>query len=62
MLTRIRNATAARKNELVLPYSKFKSNLAKLLQKEGFVSGVNELTGRHNCCRLILSIQQMANR
>ncbi len=54
MLTRIRNATAARKNELVLPYSKFKSNLAKLLQKEGFVSGVNELTGRHKMLQINL--------
>jgi small subunit ribosomal protein S8 len=46
MLTRIRNAISAEKQELVLPYSKFKHNLAKLLLAEGFVSGVNELPGR----------------
>ena len=46
MLTRIRNALASKKSELVLPYSKFKHNLAKLLLAEGFVSGVNELPGR----------------
>ncbi len=46
MLTRIRNALASKKSELVLPYSKFKHNLAKLLLSEGFVSGVNELPGR----------------
>ncbi len=46
MLTRIRNALAARKQELVMPYSKFKFNLAKLLLAEGFVSGVNVLEGR----------------
>ncbi len=45
MLTRIRNAAAAQKTELVLPYSKFKANLAQVLLKEGFVSSVNELTG-----------------
>jgi len=46
MLTRIRNAVAVQKTELVLPYSKFKHNLAKVLLAEGFVSGVNELPGR----------------
>ncbi|MEZ4180196.1 MAG: 30S ribosomal protein S8 [Candidatus Doudnabacteria bacterium] len=46
MLTRVRNALAAGKAELVLPYSKFKHNLANVLLQEGFVSGVNELSGR----------------
>lgn len=46
MLTRIRNALAARKSELVMPYSKFKHNLANVLLAEGFISGVNELPGR----------------
>jgi small subunit ribosomal protein S8 len=43
MLTRIRNASAAKKSELVLPYSKFKANLAELLVKAGFISGSQEL-------------------
>ena|SRR5581483_1738303 len=42
MLTRIRNASRAAKAELVLPYSKFKLNLAQLLAKEGFIASVNE--------------------
>jgi small subunit ribosomal protein S8 len=46
MLTRIRNALAAHRPELVLPYSKFKHALAKVLLEEGFISGVNELPGR----------------
>lgn len=46
MLTRIRNAIAAQKTELVLPYSKFKHSLANVLLTEGFISGVNELPGR----------------
>lgn len=45
MLTRIRNASAAKKSELVLPYSKFKANLAQVLQTEGFVGAVDELVG-----------------
>ncbi len=54
MLTRIRNAIAAKKTELVLPYSKFKHNLAKLLLAEGFISGVNELSGRMKMLQLNL--------
>lgn len=40
MLTRIRNASQANKAELVMPYSKLKENLAKLLLAEGFVAGM----------------------
>ena len=46
MLTRIRNALRAQKHELVMPYSKFKHNVARVLLAEGFISGVNELPGR----------------
>lgn len=46
MLTRMRNALAAGKQDLVLPYSKFKHNLANLFLAEGFITGVNELPGR----------------
>lgn len=52
MLTRIRNAVAAKKSELVLPHSKFKANLASLLLKEGFISGVNELAGNHKTLQI----------
>jgi len=54
MLTRLRNAIAAHKTELVLPYSKFKHSLAKVLLAEGFVSGVNELPGRVKMLQLNL--------
>lgn len=54
MLTRIRNAVRARKTELVLPYSNFKASLARLLQKEGYISGVNELSGRHKSIQINL--------
>lgn len=54
MLTRIRNAARAKKGELVLPYSKFKENLAKLLLKEGFVSGVQQVDGQHKMLQINL--------
>ena len=54
MLTRIRNASQAQKTELVLPYSKFKANLAQVFLKEGFISGVNELTGDHKMLQINL--------
>lgn len=54
MLTRIRNAAAARKQELVMPYSKFKHSLANVLLAEGFIAGVNELPGRMKMLQLNL--------
>ena len=54
MLTRIRNAAQAQKNELVLPYSKFKANLAQVLLKAGFIGGVNELQGDHKMLQINL--------
>jgi small subunit ribosomal protein S8 len=54
MLTRIRNASQAKKAELVLPYSKFKANLAKLLAKEGFVGTVGELIATHKMLQINL--------
>lgn len=58
MLTRIRNAIRAHKAELVMPYSKFKHNLANVLLQEGFVSGVNELPGRMKMLQVNLKYGQ----
>jgi small subunit ribosomal protein S8 len=50
MLTRIRNASAARHKEVTLPSSKVKREIARILQEEGFIDswatstdGVREL-------------------
>ncbi|MBA3758323.1 30S ribosomal protein S8 [Candidatus Saccharibacteria bacterium] len=40
MLSRIRNAIAVRKHEIVLPHSKVKESVAKLLKENRFVSEV----------------------
>ncbi len=41
MLTRIRNAQAAKKADVSLPYSKFKHSLGKVLVKEGWVRTID---------------------
>ncbi len=40
MLTRIRNAAAIRRPEVVLPMSKLKLNIAKLMQENGWLENV----------------------
>lgn len=40
LLTRIRNAGMAQHRELVLPHSRLKESVARLLQQEGFLSEV----------------------
>jgi len=54
MLTRIRNAQAAKKSDLVLPYSKFKRHLAELLLKEGFIGSVEEVSDKHKMLKINL--------
>lgn len=44
MLARIRNAQAAKKTEILLPFSKVKFHIAKILEKEGYVSAAEEVS------------------
>jgi small subunit ribosomal protein S8 len=37
MLTRIRNAVAATRSHVVMPHSKIKENIAKILKENGFI-------------------------
>ena len=48
MLTRIRNANAAMFDSVKMPSSKLKENLAKILEREGFISGftVTQVEGK----------------
>lgn len=52
MFTRIRNASAVKKTELLLPTSKLKYEIAKILEREGWVRKANiipgGLNGQHN--------------
>ncbi len=43
MLTRIRNAQAVKKLEVILPYSKLKFNIAKILETEKWIKDVEKI-------------------
>ena len=43
MLTRIRNAIMVRREEVVVPKSKMKAEIAKILVKEGYVETIEEI-------------------
>lgn len=46
MLTRIRNATMARHEFVLLPWSNVKLSIAKLLKEEGFIDNYEVLRGK----------------
>ncbi|MDP2684107.1 MAG: 30S ribosomal protein S8 [bacterium] len=43
MLTRIRNASLVHKGYTLIPYSKIKFEVAKLLEQEGFILGIEDI-------------------
>ncbi len=46
-LTRLRNAGAARKDEVLAPYSKIKAEIARILKQEGYISNYEvDTTGK----------------
>lgn len=45
MLTRIRNAQAARKRSVMIPYSRVKHDIANILHQEGYIATVAIDTG-----------------
>lgn len=54
MLTRVRNALAVQKNEVVLPYSKIKHEIAKLLKQEGYLLAVEKIEDKFPTLKLTL--------
>ena len=42
MLTRVRNASRARHTEVLVPASRTKREIARILKEEGFIAGVRE--------------------
>lgn len=44
MLTRLRNASLVRKTDTLVPFSAMKFSLAKILEKEGYVGRVEQVT------------------
>ena len=49
MLTRIRNANAAMKDEVLMPASKQKTALADILKKEGYISDFHRTKSIGSC-------------
>ncbi len=60
MLTRIRNANLARHATTQIPASRMASNIAKVLQSEGFISGMKE-EGEGIQRKLVLSLKYNEN-
>ncbi len=54
MLTRIRNAVAIHKPEVVLPYSKLKHEVAKILKSEGYISELEIIEDTFSTLKLVL--------
>lgn len=47
-LTRLRNASSARQPEFTAPYSKMKSEIARILKEEGYIADYElDSTGKH---------------
>jgi len=54
MLTRIRNAVAVNKPEVVLPYSKIKLAIAKILVKEEYLESAEKIDEKFSNLKLVL--------
>ncbi len=54
MLTRVRNASMAGKIEVLVPYSKLKLALAKILEKEGYFASVEVVDENAKNIKIIL--------
>jgi small subunit ribosomal protein S8 len=61
MLTRLRNANSAYHDEVVMPHSKLKTNIAEILKREGYVAGFRTEQGdtRKN---LVIELKYGPNR
>lgn len=57
MLTRIRNAQAARRREVVLPFSKMKFAIAEILRDEGYVDHVEKVEDKFGSIRIRLKYE-----
>lgn len=54
MLTRIRNASAVKKAEVEMPYSKVKWAVAQILSQEGFLKRVEKKEENHGVIKIFL--------
>jgi small subunit ribosomal protein S8 len=61
LLTRLRNANSAYHDEVVLPHSKIKANIAAILQREGYITGFRAEQGE-KCKNLVVELKYGPNR
>ena len=62
ILTRINNAQKAGHESIEMPASKAKFELAKILQREGFLTSVDEKKGKNNKKKLILQLKYLSGQ
>jgi small subunit ribosomal protein S8 len=61
MLTRLRNANSAYHDEVVMPHSKLKANIAEILKREGYVAG-SRLEQGEKSQNLVVELKYGPNR
>ncbi|MFC0115048.1 30S ribosomal protein S8 [Kibdelosporangium aridum] len=60
-LTRLRNANSAYHDEVVLPHSKLKQNIAEILKREGYIAGYRSEQGEKSKL-LVVELKYGPNR
>ena len=60
-LTRLRNANSAYHDEVVLPHSKLKQNIADILKREGYIAGFRSEPGEKHK-NLVVELKYGPNR
>jgi small subunit ribosomal protein S8 len=56
-LTRVRNASSARKAQCVVPHSRIKAGLSEILKKEGYISRIEEGADDRGHKTLVLNLK-----
>jgi small subunit ribosomal protein S8 len=57
MLTRIRNSLKARENSVVIPYSKLKGELARILKEEGYIQNYKIVARENKSSDMIIDLK-----
>ena len=57
MLTRIRNSLKARENSVVIPYSKLKGELARILKEEGYIQNYKIVARENKLSDMIIDLK-----
>jgi small subunit ribosomal protein S8 len=60
-LTRLRNANSAYHDEVVLPHSKIKANIAEILKQQGYIAGYRDEPGEKHK-NLVVELKYGPNR